>query len=320
MRWYLGFLFFIALFTSCDDGEIIVTTFEFEEEEFKMCSTERNKVLYHINNDNVFETLSLELTSPQFSTKAGELVLNDAPLTISLSSSNRIIYRTYDGPLPIGNNAYFCTDVPPANPKVLQEYVSQGGTIIINTVKVFKRLSDSRLDHDGDGIASEDEGMNENRDTDGDGIMDYLDPDDDGDNVLTSTEIITNINDPVANGYLDTDEDGIPNYLDTDDDGDDVPTRLEVTSGNLKPSENFNAGNTMPRYLDRFATERFTGTVDNQIENNIQVSYRSNVEVRNLKLKNQGGDGEEISFTSKNLGTFTSGFVLTPVVPATPEN
>ena len=81
----------------------------------------------------------------------------------------------------------------------------------------------------GDGILSANEepdldldGSPEDaQDTDGDGIADYLDSDDDGDGVLTIDEL---------NGILviDTDNDGIPDYLDTDDDNDGVPTALEL--------------------------------------------------------------------------------------------
>ena len=49
-----------------------------------------------------------------------------------------------------------------------------------------------------------------------DGIKDYLDTDDDGDNVLTIEEDVDRNGDPTDD---DTDVDGIKDYLDTDDDG-----------------------------------------------------------------------------------------------------
>lgn len=315
MRLYLGFFFMMILFTSCDDGEIIVTTFEFEDEALTMCSsTTRNKVLFHRNNLNVFETLSLELNSNQF--PVGEQVLTtENTVTISLSGNNRIVYRTYDAEVPAN---YFCNPVPPANPRVLQEFISVGGTVVITTSPVFGVI-DGKIDHDGDGIPSDEEGMNEGRDTDGDGIPDYLDIDDDGDNVPTRAEWRPFADEPVANGYRDTDGDGIPNYLDPDDDGDGVPTRLEVTEGNFSPTANQNAGNTMARFLDPFSTERFSGEVPDILENIILINYRSSIMVQNLQLRNQGGDGEEISFTSKNLGFFTSVGLETLIEPEETE-
>lgn len=313
MRVYLGLIFLVMLCTSCDDGEIIVTTFDFDEENLQMCSSDtRNKVLYHINNLNVFETLSLELSNNLFTQEDQVLTVSENPISIPLSGNNRIVYRTYNDAVP---DNYFCRDIPPATPTVLQEYESVGGTVIITTSEIFTTIRDGILDHDGDGVPSEEEGMNEGQDTDGDGIPDYLDLDDDGDNVPTSIERITNADDPTADGYRDTDEDGVPNYLDPDDDGDGVPTRLEVTEENLFPAQNQNAGNTSPRYLDEFATDRFPGEPGDLIENTIPVRYRSDVVVQNLQLRNRGGDGEEISFTLKNLGSFTSGTVENIIEP-----
>lgn len=313
MRLYLILIFSIMLFTSCDDGEIIVTSFDFEDEELDMCGGEtRTKVLYHINNLNVFETLSMELNNSLFVQEDQILTVSENPIRIELSGSNRIIYRTYNTEVP---GDYFCRDIPPASPTVVQEYESVGGTVLITTNEIFNVIREGILDHDGDGVPSEDEGFNEGLDTDGDGIPDYLDRDDDGDNVLTSVEIVTNADDPTANGYRDTDEDGVPNYLDADDDDDGVLTRLEVTEDNLFPAQNLNEGNTSPRYLDEFSTQRYSGEPGNLIENFIQVQYRSDIVVENLQLRNQGGDGEEISFTSKNFGYFSSDPVEIQIEP-----
>ncbi|MFT7386206.1 MAG: FKBP-type peptidyl-prolyl cis-trans isomerase FkpA, partial [Nonlabens sp.] len=80
------------------------------------------------------------------------------------------------------------------------------------------------IDLDNDGIQNRFEQPDPNnngnpgdaRDTDNDGIPDYLDDDDDGDGIPTSQENA----DPNNNGNpvdaLDTDGDGIPDYLDAD--------------------------------------------------------------------------------------------------------
>ncbi|NER15556.1 hypothetical protein GWK08_19040 [Leptobacterium flavescens] len=70
-------------------------------------------------------------------------------------------------------------------------------------------------DHDGDGILSVMEDLDNDRivandDTDGDGLPNYLDIDDDGDGTLTRNEFDEN-NDGIPD---DTDGDGIPDYLD----------------------------------------------------------------------------------------------------------
>lgn len=322
MRLYSAIVILVLfLFTSCDDGDIIITTFDFEEETFNgMCSSQRTKVLYHINNGDVFETLSIQLNNNAFSTEEGRLVREAQSLSLPLSSntietiripltgSNEIIYRTYDATVP---NDYFCRAIPPSSPRVLQEYRSVGGEIVITTT--FRYNPSNPADHDGDGIPSAEEGMSTLQDTDGDGIPDYLDVDDDGDNVPTSIERQIRVDDPTEDGYPDTDGDGIPNYLDPDDDGDGVPTRREITAEQQDPTRVQNDGGNMPRYLDQFSTIRYDGPIEFSVPNNIQVSYTSLVEARNLKLRNQGGDSEEISFTEKGFGIFNSGTISTPI-------
>lgn len=92
------------------------------------------------------------------------------------------------------------------------------------TIDEIEVGSPDLTDTDGDGLSDVAENKLLGQDTDGDGIPDYLDEDDDNDNVLTIDELA----DPNGNGVpedaLDTDGDGIPNYLDVDDDGDGILT------------------------------------------------------------------------------------------------
>jgi len=305
---YLGFLFLLVFFTSCNDGDIIVTTFDFENQELSVCGEGTSKVLYNINNENIFETISFTLSSSQLSNLKNVLATNtNQPISLQLSGSNEIIYRTYDGTVPTD---YFCGVIPPSSPKVVEEFKSVGGTVEITTIER------DETDHDKDGILSIDEGMSTGLDSDGDGIPNYLDIDDDGDNVKTSVEIVNAGEDPTAGGYRDTDEDGNPNYLDPDDDGDGVPSKLEVTQENQDPASNFAEGG-LPKYLDLFSTDSFD-EVNFVIENKIPVRFRSSIDIQNLKLKNQGGDGEEISFITYNLGFFNSAAIETILQPSNP--
>ena len=88
----------------------------------------------------------------------------------------------------------------------------------------FKLKSQRFRDHDRDGVLSKDE-INpstaidvshkpEDYDSDGDGVANYYDVDDDGDRYMTKNEIRKNPNGSII--FEDTDGDGIPNYLDPD--------------------------------------------------------------------------------------------------------
>lgn len=81
----------------------------------------------------------------------------------------------------------------------------------------FELFSREIADHDGDGIPSYMEDLNNNQylmddDTDGDGVPNYLDEDDDGDRRLTRDEII--INDDGTLEFPDRNGNGIADYLD----------------------------------------------------------------------------------------------------------
>ncbi|MCB9593272.1 MAG: thrombospondin type 3 repeat-containing protein [Sandaracinaceae bacterium] len=84
-------------------------------------------------------------------------------------------------------------------------------------------------------------------DTDGDGIIDALDENDDDDCVLTRDEDPDGDGDPTND---DTDMDGTPNYLDDDDDGDGVPSCMEDANGNGDPTDDDADGDGIPDYLE----------------------------------------------------------------------
>ena len=325
MRSAFGLIFISLFLISCSDGDLIVTSFNFEDGTLNLCGDTETKVFYNINNENINETLSFKTTRNSFgnSTEFRELIeennysaiTNDTinTIEIQISSSNELIYRTYDGEV---NSNYFCSEIPPSTPKVITEFKSVPGdeeSVIEITTSVL-----GSNDDDGDKLTNAEENKGSNQDTDGDGIPDYLDVDDDGDNVLTTAELKGEVTDPVDdNGRLDTDEDGTPNYLDPDDDGDGVLTKLEVTAADQFPPKNVNEAN-IAKYLDKFSADKFEGT-PNLIENKISIKYISTLTAKNIKLKKQGDNGEEISYTSLILGTFTSSAIPTTITTQTEE-
>ncbi|MFT5864190.1 MAG: hypothetical protein ACI828_002864 [Flavobacteriales bacterium] len=201
------------LIWSCDDGDIIVTSFDFDEQTLQTC-TDFDFVYFKINPDNN-ETLALQFsTTLPFQTEEGSR-------EISLSSSNQITYRRFNRDITA---SYFCNAIPPTQPTVVEEFTSNVGDITLVTV--------GTLD-DEDGIPAE---LEAGMDTDGDGIENDLDFDDDGDNVPTRFEGVV-ITDGIIDVLLtrDTDGDGTFDYLDTDDDGDGTLTIDEDPNMDLDP-------------------------------------------------------------------------------------
>lgn len=75
-------------------------------------------------------------------------------------------------------------------------------------------------DADFDGIPDRWEGIDEEVDTDGDGVPDYLDDDSDGDGFL---DVLEGAGADASTPPPDADGDGTPDYLDTDTDGNGIP-------------------------------------------------------------------------------------------------
>ena len=227
----LGCLFLLFCI-ACDDGDIIVNTFDFDGTELQDCGDADGYLFYKINvNGN--ESLSLKLA------QGDDVFFQDDTLNIVLNATSNVVnYRIFDAQV---TNAYFCDNVPPTEPNVNIEYIANNGTgvLIVSTTR-----------DDNDGLSTELEGMV--NDTDGDGLLDFFDFDDDGDNVPTLLELDTEDadgdNNPLTNPK-DTDGDGIPDHLDPDDDGDGVLTRYE-SSGDLDPTNDITDTTVGPDYIN----------------------------------------------------------------------
>ncbi|MBZ9631841.1 hypothetical protein LB465_13715 [Salegentibacter sp. LM13S] len=315
MKKILAALFFSFALYSCDDGDITVTSFDLENSDLTLCEIDDKKVLWAVNNEDVYESMSLELKDNSLNDTLTQAILTldvSEDIEINLSGEdNRLVYRIYDS--EVNGREYFCQGVPPGEPRVLEEYVSAGGVVIIRT-----RFNDIRLDADadGDGVLNGEEGYDpdgNHLDTDGDGIPDYLDIDDDNDNVPTATEKNASPEDPTtAEGYLDTDEDGIPDYLDPDDDNDGVLTRHEIDPEDVQRAIDENSDDFLspiptaevdglPNYLNEgVSLPNFEH--DLQLDHHITRSYRSTIEIKDFNLIRQDGSGEDIRFDSYVLG------------------
>ncbi|WP_250432364.1 hypothetical protein [Hanstruepera flava] len=236
MRKLFWLLTLLICTTSCDDGDIITVEIEFGDT-FKTCG----ELVFFQIKEFPHESLSLQITDPSVTLDDllevdddGELVTDTLIVNIN-GDTNKFNYRTYNS----DPTTLFCSPVPPSGIEIIEDLLSTEGEA---GIYIFL------LEDDEDGIPAdmEDENLDEDNDpstnptdTDGDGIPDYLDFDDDGDNVLTSTELdldpdLDGDGDPLTNP-ADTDMDGIPNYLDDDDDGDGV---LTIDEENFSEDQN----------------------------------------------------------------------------------
>lgn len=292
MKKYFAILCFSA-FIGCNDGDVIVTTFDFDDSSLQFCGGPGGYLFFKINS-TATESISLRLGNTE------QLFLESDTLDVTLNgSSNYANYRIYSSEV---DSDYFCNEVPPTTPSVSVEYFAESG--IANLITM------TTLD-DNDGLAVN---FELNGDTDGDGLLNYYDFDDDGDNVPTLLELDTanadGDNNPLTNPK-DTDGDGIPDYLDEDDDNDGVLTRYEDLDGDLDPTNDIFDSSVGANYINPAYSK--SNPIDSYREHDYDFSSDVNVKLKNLVLTN--GD-EQITKETLNLGIFeniVSGtFLITP--------
>ena len=295
----LLYIVVVVLFFSCDDGDVFVSEFDFENE-LTYCESTSDVIIYKLKS-SPNESLSVRMPLSVLS-----YFENVDVVTENLSTTNTFNYRSYSG----NPSSLFCNSLPPSSPVITGDSESTSGLVIFSTI----------LDEDdNDGILASLEGKDPNGDddfsdsldTDGDGIYNFLDSDDDGDNVPTLFENP----DPNGDGDLsdaqDTDLDGIPDYLDSDDDGDGVITRNEDTNMDTDPTNDIT--NLIVDYLD--ATVTVSVTNDLYLNHTKNQVFSTIITIENMLLINSG-TGEEIineNFVFGSLELLNNGFSY-PVV------
>ncbi len=111
----------LFLFQSCDDGDLILKTFNFNNETVQKC----NNLLF-VSKDK--EILILNIPSSIF---IDEPTIEGTPRIYTLANSEELVYRLYNENV---NSTAICSEIPPASPTVLEEYKAlPGGQIQITT-------------------------------------------------------------------------------------------------------------------------------------------------------------------------------------------
>ena len=279
---------------SCQDGDIITTSFDFDDTQLQFCGGPGGYLFFKLNQAQT-ESISLRLGN------SDQLFLTTDTLEVDLNGSTNIVnFRTFNGTV---DSDYFCNEVPPIEPQVTTEYIANSGVA---------RLITETTNDDNDGLDFE---VEQGMDTDGDGLPNPWDFDDDGDNVPTLLEIdnedIDGDGDPLTNPK-DTDSDGIPDFLDEDDDGDGILTRYEDLDGDLNPTNNITDPSVGPDYLNPDIS--LSLVVDTYREHQYDFTSDVNVTLKNLALEN--GD-ETIIKETLPLGIYIN--ILSGTIIVTPE-
>lgn len=280
---------------SCDDGDVVVTTFNFDESDptFEFCTAGNTTVFYTESETN--EIMTFELNS----------VYNDSlpstrnPISVD---NGRIIYRSYT--TSVNADDLFCQAIAPVGFNFDNELISNRGQVVLFTEWEI----DPEGDDDNDGLLNRQEGISVNGnfetqedlddllDTDNDGIPNFRDDDDDNDNVKTIDELAR---DEDTDELLKVNEtEGVfrftiasnetankPDHLNDDDDEDGIKTFNEVKPGQINPLLNEIDGELNLA----FRTASFTddnNENDDIINQDYRVNTRTFLRVENLGLTN----------------------------------
>lgn len=130
---FFSFLIVFTLF-SCDDGDITLHSLDFSSQSVQECSDKF--IIYKMKNN---ELILIQLPESTFETAFTNEITGDTPRTVTISSTNIVLYRIYSDDV---SSSTICSDLPPATPTVINEWEANGGTIQIETNEILNTDSE----------------------------------------------------------------------------------------------------------------------------------------------------------------------------------
>ncbi|NJM78623.1 MAG: hypothetical protein HC854_01490 [Flavobacterium sp.] len=126
------YLFVLLLsFSSCDDGELTLESFNFEDVDIQDCDDENSYLIFKTKKD---ELLLVSLSKENY-----EAAFNNVPESVTtpreypINSTNQVIYRKYTGTV---SKTTVCSVIPVSSPTVSKEWGATGGTIRVQTTVI----------------------------------------------------------------------------------------------------------------------------------------------------------------------------------------
>ncbi len=120
-------LFLIISLNSCNDGELQIEVIDFDDVSIQFCETETttSSTIFFKTSDS--EALILELQSGLLKNEASTDTIRSA-----VPAQSKVIYRFFNETV---NKDYFCADIPPVTPSVIDEVLAEAGEVLITTVQ-----------------------------------------------------------------------------------------------------------------------------------------------------------------------------------------
>lgn len=121
----LIFIVLVICCFSCDDGDLQIETIDFSTGTVQTCSTvniTESAILFKLNGS---EALILSLAANALKNEAATY-----SIAVTSSTTSKLIYRVFSS---TATKNYFCDEIPPTTPTVLDEIIASQGTIMITT-------------------------------------------------------------------------------------------------------------------------------------------------------------------------------------------
>jgi len=118
-------LCFLALFYSCNDGDLQIETIDFDSVGISNCEatvTTSSTIFFKLNDK---ESLILELQSGVLKNE-----VSSEEITSLVPSQSQVTYRVFSD--NVGSD-YFCDDIPTTTPLVIEEIEAEDGEILVTT-------------------------------------------------------------------------------------------------------------------------------------------------------------------------------------------
>ncbi|NBT87139.1 MAG: hypothetical protein EBT51_02385, partial [Flavobacteriaceae bacterium] len=113
--YYIYILMSLAVFSSCDDGDVAVQSFDFEDQSLSYCDNDQS-ILFYVRNSSGTEAVLADLTVNLAN------LLSAGVLSYELAgNTNNVAYRIFDAS---ADPDYFCSAIPPTRPMVIDELVA----------------------------------------------------------------------------------------------------------------------------------------------------------------------------------------------------
>lgn len=118
---------FLLFFIACNDGDLQIETIDFDSVSIDFCesSTDINSTFFFKLNPT--EALILELQSGILKNEP-----SDGTIISSVPGQSQVTYRTFSDDV---TKNYFCDQIPPASPVVIEEILAEGGEVFVTTIQ-----------------------------------------------------------------------------------------------------------------------------------------------------------------------------------------